>query len=706
MKYFYWNKVPLVRLLLPFSAGIVSAVFIGINIPLTVTAAIFFLLVISLLHFTGYIKNNYSQRWIFGVFITLFFVCAGNLLTSLHIETNDENHFSHYTKKENQYIGYLDEALNEREKSFKSVIRVQSVIEEGKQIPVKGNLLVYFAKDSINKKLNYGEVIIFRASPTDITPPQNPYEFNYKRFLSFNNIYQQAYLKSEDITATGRNSGNKFVFHAQQTQQSLLNVFKENEITGDEYAVLSALMLGHKDELDSQLKQAYSSSGAMHVLAVSGLHVGIIFLAISKLLFFLDKKRWQILLKGVIIILFLWCYAFITGLSPSVMRSVTMLSFVIAAGMLARESNIYNTLAASAFVLLLIDPFLIMAVGFQLSYLAVVGIVAIQPKIYDLYYPKNWLIRQAWAIVCVSIAAQLATFPLGMLYFHQFPNYFLLSNLLVIPLATFILYGGIALFVFSAIPIIAGFMSLIVKNLVLFLNKSVFFMEQLPHSLSQGISHTVLDTWIIYLVIASLFFAVLMKCKKQLTVSLSLLLIFSISTAAKKAEGLNRQKLVVFNVNGSKAYNFISGKEHIFLADSALVADEDKMVFHIRKYWDNEGMNKPTIIYTNAIPDRFYHEDTQFFIKNNCILFGSKKIILKTDDPGVNYNDKVKVDMLIYAGRNDKALTEIKENYEFDTLILDSSRPDYLQKRIKEKIAENGINYYCVKEKGYFIMNL
>ena len=702
MKHFYWNRVPLVRLLLPFCAGIVSAVFVGINLPLTLCTAGFALVVMLWLHYSGFIKNNYSKRWVYGVLISLFFLCAGNIITALNIEIDDNDHFSNYNNKDNYYIGYITEPLKEGDKSYKSVIELQSVIEDGAAVKVKGNLLVYFSKDSVNSKLKYGDVICFKTNPAVIKPPQNPNEFNYKRFLSFKNIYHQAYLKPESITVTNINAGNKIIKTALETQQYLLHVFKENNIAGQEYAVLSALMLGYKDELDAQLKQAYSSSGAMHVLAVSGLHVGIIFLAISKALFFMNKKRWQILLKGVLIILFLWSYAFITGLSPSVMRSATMLSFVVGATMFSRESNIYNTLAASALVLLLIDPFLIMAVGFQLSYLAVLGIVAFQPRFNNLIHPKNWLIRNAWAITCVSIAAQLATFPLGILYYHQFPNYFILSNLLVIPLATAILYSGILLFITSWIPVVSSFVALVVKYSVYFLNKSVYVIEQLPYSLSEGISHSIIDTWIIYSAIFVFFLAFLFKSKKHLAVGLGLILVFSVFSLAKKADNLNKKRIVVFNINGKSAFNFISGNEHVFIADSSLVHDEDKMIFHIRKYWNNEGLKEPQIIFTHDLPKKLINKEAQFFIKNNFIFFANKKLAIINDSVALPTREKINVDYLIYTGKNKNTYHNIVNNFQFNSVILDSSRPDYLQQKIKENFRRDNVNYFCVKEKGFY----
>lgn len=157
-------------------------------------------------------------------------------------------------------------------------------------------------------------------------------------------------------------------------------------------------------------------------------------------------SRTQVLriIKLLILLLCLWSYAFITSLSPSVMRAVTMFSFIAIANVMQRQTNIYNTLAASAFLLLILEPNMVFEVGFQLSYLAVLGIVSIYPIVYPLFVFKSKWTDTLWQLNCVSIAALIATFPLGIFYFHQFPNYFLVANILVLPLIPFIIYFGLS----------------------------------------------------------------------------------------------------------------------------------------------------------------------------------------------------------------------------------------------------------------------
>ena len=248
-----------------------------------------------------------------------------------------------------------------------------------------------------------------------------------------------------------------------------------------------------KDELDFEVKQAYAAAGAMHVLAVSGLHVGIIFLILNTLLAILDTSKKGRIVKAIILLISLWSYAMITGLSPSVLRAATMFSFVIMGTVLNRSSSIYNTLAASAFFILIINPNLLFEVGFQLSYVAVLGIVYLQPLIYKRIYTRWWLLDKVWAITAVSIAAQIATLPLTLFYFNQFPVYFMLSNLLVIPSAAVILILGILLFIASPIPFISESIGWVLNKFIEGLNFGIKEIEVLPNSLIEGLSINVLE---------------------------------------------------------------------------------------------------------------------------------------------------------------------------------------------------------------------
>jgi len=469
-----FNHIPLLRLLIPFIGGIHSITYLEPEITLSLTVfGASFLLLITLL-FIKRINTNYNIRWLIGLLIYINITLAGACLTSLKYK--DTNTISKLlTEQNNQLlIGEITEPTQIKERTIKAILKIKGIKNKNRWKEGNGKVIIYLQKDSLSEKLNVGDVISFEPKLKNIPPPKNPQEFDFRKYLSFHLIHQQAFLRSNNWKLIQQaTTGGIFKF-ANDSRAYLIKTLEKKGIKGNELAVASALILGYKDSIDIDLKSAYSSAGAMHVLAVSGLHVGIIFLIFSQLFYFLGKYKYGNIIKGVLLILILWSYALLTGLSPSVMRAATMFSFIVAAKMTKRNSSFFNTLAASALVLLIYNPLLIMEVGFQLSYMAVIGIVIIQPWVNNLFNFKWWLPIKIWEITAVSIAAQIATFPLGLLYFHQFPNYFMLSNLIVIPLAIFILYLGIFTLSFSFIPIVGDYLATGLKYLIQFLNYTEF----------------------------------------------------------------------------------------------------------------------------------------------------------------------------------------------------------------------------------------
>ncbi|NNE54598.1 MAG: ComEC/Rec2 family competence protein, partial [Flavobacteriales bacterium] len=269
--------------------------------------------------------------------------------------------------------------------------------------------------------------------------------------------------------------------------------------------VVAALTLGDKSQLDKDTRNAFAMAGAMHVLAVSGLHVGILFMVIQKLLKPLSRLKNGSWFKTVILIATLWFYATLTGLSPSVLRTSTMFTFIALASHGGRQSNIYNTLAASAFLLLAIDPHLLFNVGFQLSYCAVIGIIWLQPVIYRVWFIKHKVGNWLWQLTSVSLAAQIATFPLGIFYFEQFPNLFLLTNILVIPAATALLICGLGFYASCWIPEVNQLVAWVVDKIAAGMNGGVCWVESIPFSSTQDLYISLGQMALIYAVIISLF---------------------------------------------------------------------------------------------------------------------------------------------------------------------------------------------------------
>ncbi|MFW5721544.1 MAG: ComEC/Rec2 family competence protein, partial [Bacteroidota bacterium] len=374
----FLHQTPYFRFVLPLIGGIFFQIyFYNIDLPLWIILSILFciILIIVLTKQTQYFFTN--RVW--GLFVSVFIFLFG-----MQLVKNKQKAQPHFEQAENTYIATIIENPTEKKNSFQIVLTVSYLKDSCGLHRKHGKILAYFEKDSIVKNLHFGDQLIIKSYINPIKHNGNPNTFNYKKYLSFQEIYHQAYIKSESFKTIDRDKGFSIMLFSNKIRNKLLNIYRQNEITGDEFAVLSALTLGYKQELNPEIRSAFSSSGAMHILAVSGLHVGIIYIILTRLLFFLQRNKYGKILQSLIIIILLFFYAFLTGLSSSVLRATLMFAILGFGKMFVRQTNIYNTIFVSAFVMLLANPYSITDVGFQLSYLAVFSIIFFYPKIYSL----------------------------------------------------------------------------------------------------------------------------------------------------------------------------------------------------------------------------------------------------------------------------------------------------------------------------------
>ena len=687
----FWNPLPLFRLLIPLILGVFCSIFLSVDSEIFTPLLAFFFLLFLLMIFFKRTTNKYRNRWMFGFSVYLLLFAFSLFITAHYQNIDKENHFSNF---ESDYcIAKLSEDAIEKEKSVKIEVEVIAVQKDSFIQNTIGNAILYLEKDTNAINLQYGDQIVVKSNWKAIDGPTNPAQFDYKKFLANSDIFHQQYLTNMHWKMFEKQKGFSVRATAFLWQKHLLDVLKSHHFEQQELAVSSALLLGYKDMLDRDTILTYSSSGAMHVLAVSGLHVGIIYLVLSSLLFFFDKIKCGNYMKAFLLVLALWAYAFLTGLSPSVLRAATMFSFVTIGSSLKRQTNIYNTLAASAFVLILYNPYIILKVGFQLSYLAVLGIVYLQPKLYNLYRISNWLLDKIWVITTVSIAAQLATFPLGMYYFHQFPNYFLLSNLFVIPLATFIINGGILLFVVSTIPIIPNYIAWVVNKMLLFLNFSVEWVDSLPFSLTLGISISAFETLLIYLLILLFIPAIVNQNFRNIKIAL-LLTVFLLSYQIYEKMNMQKQSyFIVYDVPGERAIDFVDGDKNYFLADEDLVNDQSKMRFHIMHYRWERRVQESTLIST-------IFTSKSYLKRENYIQFQDKKILLVDENFKKSENiSEIQFDFVVIS---DKVKVDL-ENINCRKLIIDSSVSYYKQEQIKKECYKWSIPFYNVSTDGAYL---
>lgn len=697
------NAIPLLRLLLPFVIGIIIAIYAPIKgyLPLFFSSFFFAFLLFSLS------IKTYRFRSVFGILVYINFLLAGFTLTSLKITTTST---TLKNKNKQQYIiAEVIEPIVLKEKSIKTVLEIKGIKTKSGWLAASGKTIVYFQKDSLSEQLTLNDIISFEPKLKNISSPQNPNEFDFRNYLAYHLIHQQAYLKTSNWTLLKKSTHLTVLAWADNTRKTLIQTLEKLGVKNERLAVASALILGYKDDIDAQLKTAYSSAGAMHVLAVSGLHVGVIFLIFNKLLQFLLKFKHGNLIKGVLLLLVLWIYALLTGLSPSVMRAAAMFSFIVGAKMTNRTSNFFNTLAASGLLLLIYNPLYIMEVGFQLSYLAVIGIVVIQPCLYGLFYTKWWLLDKIWEITAVSIAAQIATFPLGLYYFHQFPNYFLLSNLIVIPLAILILYLGLFVLAVSPIELIGKFLAKGLDFIVHFLNEAVTLIDNLPYSLTQNIKFTIIDNYLIYSLILFIILTINLRKYIYLLLSFSCVILFLSLRLWFNYSATNQKVFTIYNIPQHTAINFIDGDDNVLVSDVNLAENKSKLLFHVQNNWIQKGIKNEKIVTLNKLIKK--HQLSNLYTINSDIVFNkknffqfyNKRIVVLTQDFKLNTpRTPLKVDYLIITQNTNYKLKELLTAFSPKKIIIDASNSNFVANKFKNEAEKLFLNYWSVPHQGAY----
>ena len=689
-----WMPYVMVRIAAFFIAGILLGIYQPELLP---EAAAFIVLgALLLFYFIGYqfFKKSNSVKLFTGFVGLIAILVAGYLNVLLQTESRNTQHILKLKQPIFYYTGRIANVPEEKIKSWKILLEIEEVQTETGWSHKEGKTLLYVSKKSTWPDLLFGDKIMIKGSPVLLSPPANPGEFDFKRFLTFKNIFHQQFVKSDQIRVIDHTESHGVLYYSNKTRAWASNAIKQFVHGEHEQAIALALVLGVTDGLDNELQNAYSASGAMHVLAVSGLHVGIIYWMLLIVLKPVSSLSWSRWLVAIVSLVCLWSYAFITGLSPSVLRAVVMFSFVAVARPFGRGTNIYNTLAASVFLLLIYNPYLIMSVGFQLSYLAVLGIVYLQRPIYNLWETSSWFWDKVWQITCVSIAAQIATFSLGLLYFHQFPLYFLFSNLFVIPGSFIILVLGIILLGISFIQPIAVAIGWLLQYSIELLNWGVFVVEDLPMSLINGIHFTTLQCWLLMASIVSIALVFQLRKFRFALFSLLFVLAFSYLQWWHLLNEIGRKQFLVYATPGHFAMEWTDNGKSFFVADSALANDEERIRFHIRPNRILSGVTDSHVSADGAVRK---FNGFELYVKNGIS-------VLRIDNKDHRLPERVSVDYLIVGNNSVRSVDEVSKKIAFKKLILDTTNSLWYVNRIEKEARSKNDSVYAVGKSDAFIL--
>lgn len=690
-----WTKFPITRVTLIFLGGICLFQWVSSldRLTIIVSAGLLFLLHLIVTHQRKIPYYNLGS-WV-ALPALLVILLFGYYRAALNDQLLDPSHYRHIVDGQG-WQGTISSPGVTKENFILYEAEINAVFIDDTTMGARGKFNFYVRKTDSLVALNYGDQVMVRGMPYAIPSPKNPDEFNYGGYMRTKHIYDQQFVDETEIRKLGNSTPNPILAIGYKLRSHLQGKIIHHLGQTAESAVFSALILGIKDHLDNDLTKAYASAGAMHVLAVSGLHVGIVFLILNYLFKPLMRLKYGNWIVFSLHLVGLWSYALITGFSPSVLRAVTMFSIVTLAGTSARSSNIYNTIAMSALILLLWEPNFIFAVGFQLSYAAVLGIIYLQPKIYNLWIPKYRLVDWAWQITAVSVAAQMATFPLGLYYFHQFPSYFFISNLLVIPAVSIILHVGLAfLFLASVSELLGDLISPVLDWLLWLLNTVVDLAEKLPGSLIDWVYLSAEQMVLVYGILLSIVLVYQYQNLRWLYLSLVLACLFSFSYIDQYMASRRATAIKFYRAKNYPAIDFYHHGAS-YLVSSPEFVNSELAAFQIDPH-RRAVLSNP--VHEDELPPNLIRQE----LEDGLVLYQwfDQQIIHVTKRPKQKYSPPLACDKLVISNNAIQYPNQL-QLFDYNEVIVDGS--NFQSHRMLELIEQHQL--INLNEEGARLVNI
>ena len=635
---------------------------------------VIFFCILLFLGFIGYL----FRKTILFIFISwLSFFLIGILLIYGGDATKNYNYFEKHLTNTSNAILAIDKVLKPGNYHYKYMAEVLQIDHQ----KTTGRVLINIEKDSVASFFKIGDRILLKNKFVAIKESLNPHQFNYKNYLAKQGIHQQVYATKQELLLLDQTSTSFLEFIAAfrlKIQQSL----QQYDFSEDELAIMNALLLGQRQDISKELTANYSKAGAIHILAVSGLHVGIILWMLSFVLKPLERYKKGKVIKLVLVVLFLWFFAVLAGMSASVTRAVTMFSAIAIGQFFNKRNAIEQSLIFSMFLLLLLKPLFLFDVGFQLSYLAVFGIIWVQPVFYQLWKPKYYIIDKGWQLITVSTAAQLGVLPISLFYFHQFPGLFFLSNLLIIPFLGVILGAGIIVLGLSYLTILPVFLVDIYSGIISILNRLVAFIARQEAFLFSDISFSFIKMFFSYLVIIACFQFFLKRNAKRCLFFLSSVLIFQSVFFYEKYHIEKNNEFIVFHKSRNSIVGIRTGSFLEVYNDMDSLVTEQNL---LKNYKVGEN-----ILYQN-------------YQKLPTLLQLNKQIVLFIDTAGVYKLTELHQPIVLLHQSPKINLERLINRLQPTIIIADGSNYKSYVRRWKATCLKLQIPFWSTNEQGAYI---
>jgi competence protein ComEC len=668
--------------LLAFALGIVAYEFVPFSFKWFIYPLLLIPLVLFVLFTPAIIQLHHKRSIYIGIALQIILLVVG------YGNAQYKNRARNIVDLENAtgVICRITQTPVAKTRSFKSEAYIQSAFIHNEWIPIHQKMIIYAPLDSVGP-WKYDDLVFIRSKISRPKLPANPHQFNYKKYLEKKDIFYQAYVKPAEFTIVGKDDHFTIDDFEEASVQYSRNCFHALIPDTNLAAIATALLVGFQEELDPEIKTSFSRVGAMHILAVSGLHVGIIFVLLSYILYPLNRTTATKVLKAIILIGFLWGYAIIAGFSPSIVRASLMFTLLIPIISFRVPGNGYNNIASSAFLLLLYNPNYLFDVGFQLSYVAVFGIIYLYPFLKNWVITKYWLIEKTWQLTAVSIAATIFTCPIVLYNFGQFPLSFLISNLIAVPLSTLIIYVGLLALIFYKLSFLNLILGQVLYFLLLVLKQSVEWIEALPLSYVDHLLINRMQAFILYALIISIVLFFQFRKTTYFRFSLVMLCLFFATLVQRRFEVLQHHEIFVYNLNRSSYVEYVDGHQAVNVLDKEL-SDLDYGLFirtnhqHTGVFWQTNKNHE-----VNVFRPGFQIRDSRFFMIEKWMPVSDQ--VLETD----------------YLVLSNLKLLDVKilqKQFRFKKVILLNNHSQKKMEKFEAVLNAANIPFHSLSNDGYF----
>lgn len=627
-----------------------------------------------------YSDKNFSQTNVFGVSLYFLFLSIGITNNSLHDERIHKNHYIHLSNlnEKHNLIIITKEKLKGTSKKDRYIAEIQNI--DGKKIT--GKIILIIKKTNNNFRLISGSKVLVHDFLKLTQKPNNPNQFDYSTYLKNKNIYAQVFTNASSIKVNPK-PVKSIRYYTEKFRETIITNLKKNGFPERELAVINALILGQQQEISKDIIKDYQYAGAVHILSVSGLHVGFILLFITLLLKPIPKTKVGKTTRFLITLFLLWAFAFIAGLAPSVIRSTVMFSFIAFGNYLNRESNIFNTAIASMFIILIFEPYILFDIGFQLSYIAVFSILIIEPLLAKIWKPKNKYINIFWKITTVSFAAQIGTLPLSLYYFHQIPGLFFITNLVILPLLEFVIMPlGSLITLLAYFDCIPHIIIQIVANSIKGMNHIINIIASLDRFVIKEIPFTHVMVILSYLFLL-LFLSWFYKPNfKRLTMSLIVLLLIQSTLLYTNWNAKKNKSFIVFNTKNNSIIGEIKNQEITIYSRQ-----------NIKKDTYEENM-------LNSFCTANFYKIKPFKKEKNCYYFKGSKILLI--DSTISIPKNKTIDILILTQSPKLNLDRLLSSLKPKQVVADATNYKNYIDLWKSTCIKRKIPFHSTYEKGFY----